>query len=441
MSVLEGVAVAARPWPLRPPAVRSVLAHAGILTLAACGAWIAFASATDGWILDFNINTEPKWMYGPLAGLLPPLRDPSFSWLLLAMLAGYALAVAFADALPERLPIWVAAGLIVLFGLAPPLLSSDIFGYVAYARLEVLHGLSPYVHAAAAAPRDPVYPLVYWTAQTSPYGPLFTLLSTPLAIRSIPFAVWSLKALSAACGLLAVALLVRAARACGRSPGRAALIAGANPLLVVYGVGGGHNDLIVMAVVSGALLLLARPGHDAAAGAAFAIATGLKVSGALLAPFAFVASRRRSRFVLGAAATGTVIAIATVAVFGPHLGGTLASIGTSNDFVIDWSGPDALGRALGTGVTTGVRLACAFAAAPVVLLCLWRVSRGADWLSAAAIAGVAVLLAIPTLIPWYVAWVLPAGALARGQAARVAIIAITAALVVNHLPILGLWAY
>ena len=64
--------------------------------------------------------------------------------------------------------------------LAPPLFSGDVFGYIGFARLDVLHGLSPYVHTAAAAPHDAIYHLLGWTNLTTPYGPLFTLLSEAL---------------------------------------------------------------------------------------------------------------------------------------------------------------------------------------------------------------------------------------------------------------------
>jgi len=96
---------------------------------------------------------------------------------------------------------------------------------------------------------------------------------------------------------------------------------------------------------------------------------------------------------------------------------------------------------LGTGATAAVRLGCAGAAGLVALACLWRAGRGADWLAASAIAGVAILCAIPSLVPWYVAWILPAGALAHGAAARWAVAALTTAVVFTHIPILGFAPY
>ena len=88
-----------------------------------------------------------------------------------------------------------AIGLLhLVFALAPPLLSSDVFSYVAYGRLGALHGLDPYAHPPLAAHGDPV--LIYvahaWRDALSAYGPLFTLLTYVLAPLGIAAAVWSL---------------------------------------------------------------------------------------------------------------------------------------------------------------------------------------------------------------------------------------------------------
>src|SRR4249920_483913 len=87
--------------------------------------------------------------------------------------------------------------LLAVFACLPPLLSHDVYSYVDYARLGVVHGLDPYVHAPAAAPGDPAFAHVSWTEATSAYGPLFTLASYPLAWTSVGIAVHALKAAAA----------------------------------------------------------------------------------------------------------------------------------------------------------------------------------------------------------------------------------------------------
>ena len=87
--------------------------------------------------------------------------------------------------------------LVAAFASAPVLLSHDVFSYVDYARLGVVHGLDPYVHPPHAAPADPAFAEVTWPHTTSAYGPLFTLATYPLAWLPVDAAVAVLKALAA----------------------------------------------------------------------------------------------------------------------------------------------------------------------------------------------------------------------------------------------------
>ena len=65
----------------------------------------------------------------------------------------------------------------------PILISTDVFSYIAYARMGVEHGLNPYLHGPVAISDDPVFHYVGhdWSTVATAYGPLYTLLSYPLA--------------------------------------------------------------------------------------------------------------------------------------------------------------------------------------------------------------------------------------------------------------------
>jgi hypothetical protein len=116
----------------------------------------------------------------------------------------------------------------------------------------------------------------------------------------------------------------------------------------------------------------------------------------------------------------------------------IGHIATGNSFDIAYSGPDLVGRLLGTGITAGVRACCAAAALLVAIICGWAVKRRAmDWLDAAGWSVLALLAAIASFVPWYLAWVLPMGALTRGRNLRMAILALTGVVVATHLPLLG----
>lgn len=422
------------------PDLRSLAAAGGLVAVVGGALAIALAAAGNDLIVDTAGADEPAWIAGAFSGLVPGLSDTGFSLAMLAMLAGYLTLVSFADRLAPRLVLGGLAMAALGLVLAPPLLSSDLFGYIGYGRLGALHHLNPYRHGVIAAPRDPVVPLVYWMHPSSPYGPLFTLGSYVIAPRSLPVQVWTLKAVGGLAWLSSVAVAWRAARLWGRPPLRAAVLLGANPLLLVYGVGGAHNDLIVMAVVTAALALLAAR-RGAAAGATLALAAGVKATGGLLLPFVLAGSRPRARVAAGFAATGAALAGLTLAAFGPHVLDTIGSIAVASRFRIDWSGPDAVGRLLGTGVTAGVRAAAAASVLAVVVLGARSIRRGGDWLAAAGWAVLALLCAIASFVPWYVAWVLPAAALARSRSLRVAVLALTAAVVATHLPLLGFAPY
>ena len=115
-----------------------------------------------------------------------------------------------------------------------------------------------------------------------------------------------LEALLASAGTLA--LVWRCARARGLAPVPALLAVGANPLYVIYGLGGAHNDLLMMLAMMAAVALMltprgASPGPRREAGAAAVLVAGALVKatvGALL-PFMIIA-RRRLAPVVGALA-------------------------------------------------------------------------------------------------------------------------------------------
>ena len=98
---------------------------------------------------------------------------------------------------------------------------------------------------------DPLYHLVgaQWTHTPTAYGPLFTALSYPLAGLDIAANVFAYKAIAALSCVAIVVLVWHAARLRGMDPVKAVALVGLNPVIVVYGVGGGHNDLLMLAIL------------------------------------------------------------------------------------------------------------------------------------------------------------------------------------------------
>ncbi|HET9591549.1 MAG TPA: polyprenol phosphomannose-dependent alpha 1,6 mannosyltransferase MptB [Solirubrobacterales bacterium] len=343
-----------------------------------------------------------------------------------------------------RLGRRVVWGLILVlvagFALAPVLLSHDVYSYVDYARLGVRHGLDPYVHPPLAAPGDPAYLHVTWTEATSAYGPLFTLLTYPLAWLPVGAAVAALKAIAALSILGIAALTARIAAWRGIDPVRAAAFVALNPLVLVHVVGGAHNDALTMlfAMLAVAALLSSR---EAAGGAALVAAIATKLSAAVIAPFALVATatspptgRKRAyidrnrpvgRLLLGGVGAAAAIGVAAYLAFGWEWLHGFGLAGENQSRTSHLSIPITLARLIGLD-PDGVRLAAAILFCALVAYLLIWTARGNDWIRAAAWATFALLVATAWLLPWYLVWPLPLVAISRDRPLQLLTLALTA---------------
>jgi Glycosyltransferase family 87 len=348
-------------------------------------------------------------------------------------------AVAWAPKLGRQF-VWSAiAVLLVLFASLPPLLSHDVYSYVDYARLGVLHGLDPYLHTPWAAPADPAFAHVEWTEAASAYGPLFTLTSYPLAWLSVGASVYALKALSALAVFATTAIVARLAPSRGVDPLRAAAFVALNPLVLVHVVGGPHNDAFaVLLTLVGVAAILA--GREASAGASFVAAIAVKASAAIVAPFALLASlhpptglkreagwtfRPVGGFLAGAGVAALSIAVAAYAAFGWNWLDAFALAGENQGRTSHMSIPITAARLTGADPDVTRAIAIVAFGLLVAYLLLWTY-RGGDWLRAAAWATTAMLLATAWLLPWYLLWPLPLAALSRDRALQLLLLALTA---------------
>jgi alpha-1,6-mannosyltransferase len=414
------------------------LAGTGALATLLIAGFIMAAGGAARRVLFFvpaALNGFPDWLAGPLHGLHLVLTPADASVLLLVMSAGYVAAVLCAGALPVRAALGVVVALHVVFLVAPPLYSADVFGYVSFARLGAVHELSPYVHNALSAPSDPSIPWIRWHHIHTPYGPVFTLASYVVAPMSVAAALWTLKATAALTSLACVALTWKAAARRGVDPLPAALFVGLNPLLLAYGVGGAHNDLLLMTFALVGVLFALTPGKRAATGAggSLILAAAVKASALVVLPFALIGTRERRRFLVGAvAATATVVVVSSVA-FGGHALGFIGSVEQQQHFVASYSLPNRVGIWLGFGhITGGIRYTFLVGAAVSFVWLLWRTWRGMDWIAAAGWATLALLCASAWLVPWYVVWALPLAAISGDRRLKLGALAFSAFVVVGR---------
>jgi alpha-1,6-mannosyltransferase len=340
--------------------------------------------------------------------------------------------------------VWAAIVVLVVgFAAAPPLFSHDIYSYVDYARLGVLHGLDPYLHPPAAFPQDPAYADVTWVDATSAYGPLFTLATYSLAWLPVAAAVAVLKAVAAIAVLGTAALVARLAPARGVNPVGAAAFVALNPVVLLQVVGGGHNDALAMlvATVGTAALLSAR---EASGGAAFVAAFALKPPAALAAPFALLYTARFglspcsstvkvqrgaalpiASLLAGGALTALAIGAAAYLAFGWHWLDAIGLAGENQGRTTHMSIPVTAARLTGLD-PTAVRAAALAAYATLLAYLLIRTWSGHDWLRNAAWASFGLLLATAWLLPWYLIWALPLVALSRDRPLQLLTLALTA---------------
>jgi hypothetical protein len=374
----------------------------------------------------------PGWLLGVYGDGLD-VGAGAYYALLWGALIAYICVLWAAPAIGRRTLVAAAVVLIVAFALSPPLLSQDVFSYIAYARLGALHGLNPYSHAPIDALADPSFAHVGWTESASSYGPLFTLATYPLAQLSVPAAMWTLKAVAAASVLALGLLAARIAPARGVDPMRCFAIVALNPLVLVHVVGGAHNDATVMlAALAGCAAVLAL--RERSGGAAALAAAGLKLSAAFVLPFALLGSARRGRFLAGAGSAALAIAAAGLAAFGGHLFDSAELVGENQGRVSNYSIPNLLSELFGVGIGPVRALAAAALAILIVILCR-RVLRGGDWIRATGWAALGLLLATAWLLPWYVIWALPFAALSRDNLLLTALLALTALQLAARVPL------
>ena len=362
--------------------------------------------------------------------LLLPARAP-LGWRLgLLLLANLAFGLLLArelrhPLLGRRVVLGVSVGLLAVAVVVPPRESKDLGLYAMYGRIVAEHRENPYTHVPAEHPDDPWYRELHpaWQRTTSLYGPAFIALSAAgmgLAGESHLLGrlfFQGVAALATAAAVVAVGRLTTSAVAMA--------MIGLNPLVIVSVVNGGHNDALVgLAVLGGAVLAARR--RLASAGVVLGLAVLVKATAglALLGVAAWVLRRDGAR-----KAAVTACAAGALVLLGYLAAGGRAPVERLQDAQLDVSGAsvwDAPRRLLtdervAEGVpyrtaNRGVRHAISrWSMLAVLGLAGLTLARRVDRLAPAAAAGTALLAYLllgAYVLPWYLAWGLPALALA-----------------------------
>jgi len=381
----------------------------------------------------------PRWLAGPLGGLWPSLTsDPATLTLAVSALIGimyvlYAIACLGARELSPRTAVCAVISVHVIFLLAPPLPYTDVFNYINYGRLGAVHQLNPYVTIPLLGPHaDLSFGLSNWHRLLSPYGPLFTLFTYALAPLGVVASFWILKLTLAVTSLATLALLWRCAEMLGRSPTATVVFVGCNPIVLVWGLGADHNDiLMVFFAVLATFLLLREPRSSRAAGAALVAGVFVKASVAVLLPILLFVGERR-RFLRGAAEAGSLLGLASVLAFGLHA----PDLSTQGRLVTAIGLPNLLGLAAGQGGESST-LHAILGALLVLCVCAAVVlvrRRRSRWIAISALVLLALAASLSWATPWYVLWALPFAALARPRSVRMIVLAYGVYLILAFMP-------
>lgn len=310
---------------------------------------------------------------------------------------------------------------------SPPLFTRDPYSYLAYGTMP-LRGFDPY----DGGPNQMLGPIAqnvhwFWTDTPAPYGPLFILVAKGVAAITGENMVLGviLMRLAMLPGLVlflvAVPGLVR--HLGGRVP-VALWLAVANPVMVLHLIGGPHNDLLLVGLLTSGTLLVLNGRHVPG----IALATGamaVKATAGFALPFlvlvwaARLSGSERSRILRAATAgIGVFLVVFTAISVAARVGiGWLPALNAPSNIVNWLSLPTGVGELLAgvTGMFLHGLSSTPFVTVTRILGIVvffwiavkqWLKSRdgGPEAVRRAGLVLLLFALLSPATLPWYYAW-------------------------------------
>jgi len=312
---------------------------------------------------------------------------------------------------------------------APPLFTRDMYSYLAQGALP-LFGFDPYGVGPEAMPgvfTDNVH--YFWQDTPAPYGPLFILVAKSWAWVTIQLGSNMVLGVIGTRLIMCIGLalliwtLPELTRRLGGRPAVALWVVVANPVMVIHLVGGGHNDLLLVGLLSvGCLAALDRRHVLAIALVTLAMAT--KASAGVALPFLVLiwAGHLEGTFwrrlvKAGSAGIGVFVVVFTAVTLAARVDlGWLPAL-SAPSMIVNWlSIPTGVGEFLHTllsGFVTSSkqpwinvsRVIGGIALVAIIGWQWWKAREGgADAVRRAGIALLAVALLSPATLPWYLSW-------------------------------------
>ena len=392
---------------------RAVIAAAVAGTLATTYLALAGTSVGRNLVADdlwfFQVQAITRSELGPrpalvLCGLALALLGAA--WLLL----GWAVR----HGARNRVVVLLGALWSTPLAIGTPLFSPDAYIYTAFGA-SIQHGVDPFVEGPEAAGdvRGIRGGEQIWLENPAPYSPPFMRLLDGLArvfdedVRAI---VVALRVLTVLAWIGVAVLAVRIARLQGFDPTRTLWLVVANPLFLLHGVSGAHNDVLMLVfLLAGVWLAMLRRPYLAVT--LCALGAGVKVIAlAAVAVIAIDAAwqmptlRERLRVLVQIGGTGLAVFVLAVTAcgFGWSFVGNLDVPGLANEPL---SPPTALANVIShSDPPLDVVRAAALAVGAVICLLLltrvpqWGIVRPTAWIL------VTIVLTGSVVWPWYFMW-------------------------------------
>lgn len=325
---------------------------------------------------------------------------PRFLTLYLFLFLAYLAAVRHVLGAPsDRLLGWIL-GFAVLFRATAifiePGLSDDIYRYLWDGKV-LNHGINPYLYAPSApelAPlRDALHASINHKHIGTPYGPV--MIAFFAVAERLGHSVFLMKLAFLLADCLVIVLLMRLLRASSR-PASHVLIYAWSPLVLVEVAGNGHNDVLAILFLLGALALLVRGSPwQAALGLALAIAS--KYLALLFLPVLWRRLGQTGRVILPLALATAFLPFYQA--FAQHID-SLFAVGSA------WRFNDSL-FAIIRFLTGSDVMSRIIAATLFLLLAAFVYRREQPVLKGAMLLVGGALLLTTTLQPWYLLWIVP----------------------------------
>lgn len=298
--------------------------------------------------------------------------------------------------------------------LALPSNSWDLFAYVGFGRMSVIHGLNPYVTSYTQIADS--YSPYGWASGYMNYGPVVlpAFMAAGLVSEfSVLAALYLLKVLWLAVHLCAAWALSRVLKDAGLDPGYGVFLFMLNPLLLFELIVNGHNDGLMILFATLAVGALQRGRHTAALLIAL-LGALVKFPGVVLyVTTALYLIRQRRWRSLASGVAGSILAVAgVVRLFFPDVRSALVLVDRTpgNSVYAEVVNVMSHGGAAPHDVMLrgGLQLALMVGLA---LFCVWRLTKIDDFGGVVRETSYIMLATLVvfqgSLYPWYVTWVFP----------------------------------